>query len=266
MLRNAVAATVLGAVVAIGARPARAASEPNPIRPADQPAPGPSAAPAVPDPVPTAEQAAEIAKLIGQLSEAKFEAREAAYKKLLDIGRPALSALRKVETSKDAEVASSAKRLVTEIEKTIRARVRVKVLRPTEPGEREVILESEEATVTVRETRKEFTVAVQKPGGATELTTAPTSDEFRKKHPELWKRWAEPALDASDPDKLAVEAMVRQLMPQIVATFTKENGREPTAAEKADAEKLLREETRKALEANRAKAKDKDKEGTPPKP
>jgi len=344
MIRCAVAAAVLGAAVAVGASPALGASEPNPIRPADQP----DQAPAVPDPVPTVEQAAEIAKLIAQLGDGRFEVRDAAFGKLLDIGRPALAALRQAERSgdpevataaagllgligkgvksgehlktladagsepapepelaaeikrriaelgserfeardaagkrlleigrpalaalreaaksRDPEVASRAGKLATELANSIRARVRIKVLRPTEPGEQEVILETAGLTVTVRESRKEFTTAIQQ-GGAMEICSAPTRAEFQARFPGLWKRWAEPALDAADPNKLAVEAMVRQLLPQIIAAFVKENGREPTVEEKAEAEKLLREETRKALEANRTKAG--GKEGTPPKP
>ncbi|HOX05350.1 MAG TPA: hypothetical protein PK280_03030 [Planctomycetota bacterium] len=145
-------------------------------------------------------------------------------------------------------------------------RVRVKVLRPTEPGEREVILETAELTVTVRETTREFTVAVQKTGGAAELSSAPNRAEFQKKHPELWKRWAEPALDATDPDKLAIEAIVRQTLPQILAIFAKERGREATPEERAEAEKVLREEARKAIEARRAKDKEAAKDAEKPKP
>ena len=243
---------VLGVVLAATAVAGEPVQEANPIQPADRAAP---AAPAVPDPVPSAEQAAEIAGLVGQLGDGKFEVRDAAYKRLLAIGRPALSALRGATASRDAEVSASAVRLVSDIEKNIRVHVRVKVLRPTEPGEREVILESEEATVTVRETRREFTVAVQKNGGAAELSSAPSRAEFQTKFPELWKRWAEPALDATDPDKLAVEAMVRQLLPQIIAAYAKEQGRQPTAEEQAEAVKLLREQARQALEAKKAKEK-----------
>jgi len=230
--------------------PAGKAAEANPIRPAEG-SPGEARSA---DPTPTPEQAAEIVKLIAELGSAKHDVREAARKRLLEAGRPALAALREASRSKDLEVATSSARLVEDIEKNARARVRIKVLRPDGSGEREIILETSESTVTVRENKKEFAVAVERPGGAAEVSSAPNRKEFRRKFPEAWKRWAEPALDASDPDRLAVEAMVRQLLPQIIATFTKQYGREPTLEEKAEAEKLLREETRKSLEANRPKA------------
>jgi hypothetical protein len=327
MIRRALASAVLGALCLSAAPAARGAADQNPIRPAEPPGTASSA----PDPVPTPEQAAEVARLILQLGDAKFETRDAAFKRLLDIGRPALAGLRRAERSgdpevataaagllgliakgvqsgehlkalaeaggdpapapelaleikrriaelgserfeareaagkrlqeigrpalaalreaakaRDAEVASRAGKLAEDIANNIRASVRIKVLRPTDAGEREVILESEALSVTVRESRQEFTTAV--------ICSAPTRAEFQAKFPGLWKRWAEPALDASDPDKLAVEAMVRQLLPQIIAAFSKQYGREPTLEEKAEAEKLLREETRKALDANRAKA------------
>jgi len=240
--------------------PAGKAPEPNPIRPAES-APG-GEQPA--DPVPTPEQAAEIAKLIPELGGAKYEGREAARKRLLEVGAPALAALRQASRSKDLEVATSSARLVEDIGKHARAHVRIKVLRPSESGEREIILETSESTVTVRETKKEFTVAVQRAQGAAEILLAPTREEFQKKFPEAWKRWAEPALDASDPDKLAVEAMARQLMPEIIAAYVKQNGIQPSAEEKAEAEKFLREELRKALEAHRAEKAPKDPAAKPP--
>jgi hypothetical protein len=220
--------------------------------------------PAVADPEPTPEQAARIAQLLRELGDAKWEVRDRAYQALLDIGRPALGALRAAVNAKDPEVSGSAVRLVEDIQKNIRARVRIKTLRPTTPGEREVILEVGDLTVTVRESPKEFSVAVKKGGAAAEVSTAPNAEEFKKKHPELWKKWAEPALDASDPDKLMAETLVRELLPKVLEKFAKQSGRQPTADETAEAEKLLREEVRKTLAEKRKQEGEKKQE--PPKP
>ena len=242
-------ALLFAAVAAAGEPPATTPPDPKP--------------PAAADPEPTPEQAPEIARLIRELGDAKWEVRDKAYQGLLDIGRPALGALRAAVNSQDPEVSGNAVRLVEDIQKNIRARVRIKTLRPTTPGEKEIILETGNLTVSVREKPGEFSVAVQKGKAAAEVSTAPNAEEFKKKHPELWKRWAEPALDASDPDKLMAETLVRQLLPEVLAKFAKQSGRQPTAEEAAEAERLLREEVRKALAEKRKQEGEKKEE--PPK-
>lgn len=243
-------ALLFAAVAAAGEPPATTPPEAKP--------------PAAADPEPTPEQAARIAQLLRELGDAKWEVRDRAYQALLDIGRPALGALRAAVNSQDPEVSGSAVRLVEDIQRNIRARVRIKTLRPTTPGEKEIILETGNLIVTVREKPGEFSVAVQKGKAAAEVSTAPNAEEFKKKHPELWKRWAEPALDASDPDKLMAETLVRQLLPEVLAKFAKQSGRQPTAEEAAEAERLLREEVRKALAEKRKQ--EAEKKAEPPKP
>jgi hypothetical protein len=68
-----------------------------------------------PAPAPDAAQAAEIDKYIKQLGDAEFAKREEAYKKLHDIGRPALEKLKEALKSEDAEIRGSAQRLIDEI-------------------------------------------------------------------------------------------------------------------------------------------------------
>jgi len=210
--------------------------------------------PALPDPVPNAEQAGEIARLTGELGSEKFEVRDAAFKRLRDIGRPALSALRGAAAGKDLEVATSAALLIHDIENNIRANLRIKVRQPDASGEREVIIEAPDSTVTVLESAREFTVVIRRGKGAAEVSSTPNRGEFQKKFPDLWKSQAEPALAAAaDPDKLIIDQMARQLLPQLLAKFAKESGRAPTAEEITAAEKTLRAELQKSLEANRAK-------------
>lgn len=214
---------------------------------------GKAGPPVLPDPVPDAEEAREIARLTGELSSEKFEVRDAAFKRLREVGRPALAALRGAAAGKDLEAATSAALLIHDIENTIRANLRIKVRQPDASGEREVIVEAPDATVTVLESAREFTLVMRRGKGAAEVASAPSRAEFRKKFPELWSRQAEPALAAAaDPDRLVVEQMARQLLPQIVAKFAKESGRVPTAEEIAAGEKIMRAELQKSLEAKRA--------------
>src|SRR5437660_395322 len=58
----------------------------------------------------------EIARLVKQLGSVKFKDREAATKRLREIGEPALDALDKAVTSSDVEVRCRAEQIVTVIE------------------------------------------------------------------------------------------------------------------------------------------------------
>jgi HEAT repeat protein len=58
----------------------------------------------------------QIAGLIIQLGDAKFEVREKAQKALIEIGKPALPRLREVAKGPDVEVAYRAGRIIREIE------------------------------------------------------------------------------------------------------------------------------------------------------
>jgi HEAT repeat protein len=60
----------------------------------------------------------EIARLIKQLGSADFRMRDAAAKRLQEIGEPALSALHKATTSDDGEVRRRAEEIATAIEGT----------------------------------------------------------------------------------------------------------------------------------------------------
>jgi WD40 repeat protein len=73
------------------------------------------------DPPRPAEQplAAEIARLIAQLGDDQFDKREEASKRLVEIGEPALPALRQALDSKDAEVRTRAERLLAAIARRI---------------------------------------------------------------------------------------------------------------------------------------------------
>jgi hypothetical protein len=259
LLLTALSATAAAGGEAPAKQPAEPARAGSPAPPSPTPPAAPAASTAPADPAPTAEQAAEIAVLIRDLGSEKYPVRQSARKALLDIGRPALSALRTAAKDRDAEIAANAAGLIVEIETSLRAKIRIKVRRPDASGEKEIIVEGPDATVTVRENQKEFTVAIERGGGKAEVISAPTREEFAKKFPDVWKQHAEPALDAADPDKLAVETMVRQLLPKVLERFAKEQGRPVTAAERAEAEKTLREEVRKAFVENRVK-KQKEKE------
>jgi hypothetical protein len=61
--------------------------------------------------------AEEIARLVRELGDDAFDVREAATKRLTEIGRPALAALREAAKSGEAEVSSRAARIVAAIEK-----------------------------------------------------------------------------------------------------------------------------------------------------
>jgi hypothetical protein len=58
---------------------------------------------------------AEIDRLVGQLAHEFWDTREAAQKRLLEIGKPAAPALRKAATSEDLEVATRAKAILREV-------------------------------------------------------------------------------------------------------------------------------------------------------
>src|ERR1700731_2716790 len=62
---------------------------------------------------------AEIARLVKQLGHDEFEKREAATTRLKEIGEPALDALHKAVTSKDAEVRRRAEDIVAVLEKKL---------------------------------------------------------------------------------------------------------------------------------------------------
>ena len=66
--------------------------------------------------VAAAHDDAEIARLVKQLGDDDFDQREAATTRLKEIGEPALEALRKAVTSKDAEVHRRAEDIVTVLE------------------------------------------------------------------------------------------------------------------------------------------------------
>src|SRR5213592_2737473 len=61
----------------------------------------------------------EIARLVKQLGSDKFKEREAATKRLKEIGEPALEALLKAATSDDAEVRCRAEQIVDRIERSL---------------------------------------------------------------------------------------------------------------------------------------------------
>jgi RNA polymerase sigma factor (sigma-70 family) len=82
-----------------------------------------SVAPEAPEPKPPDEKA--IRALIRQLGDDEFEKREAAQRRLVEIGEPALPQLREAaRDSRDAEISQRAARLVRLIEKTIFGEVR----------------------------------------------------------------------------------------------------------------------------------------------
>jgi WD40 repeat protein len=78
-------------------------------------------APAAPNDTSPTEQslAAEIARLIQQLGDDQFDKREEASKRLLEIGEPAMPALRRALESKDAEIRQRAERLMPAIARRI---------------------------------------------------------------------------------------------------------------------------------------------------
>lgn len=61
--------------------------------------------------------AEEIARLVRELGDEAFDVREAATKRLTEIGRPALPALKEAAAGSDAETSSRAARIVAAIEK-----------------------------------------------------------------------------------------------------------------------------------------------------
>jgi HEAT repeat protein len=61
------------------------------------------------------EQTAKIDELIKKLSSEDYKTREEATKSLIEIGRPALSAVEKLKTSEDAEVKTRAEQIAAEI-------------------------------------------------------------------------------------------------------------------------------------------------------
>lgn len=88
--------------------------------PAAEPSTGKAPAKAEPKPEtkpdPKAEAiAAEVAKLVKQLGDENWDLREAAQKRLAEIGKPAVAALREALGSKDMEVTIRAKTLLAEI-------------------------------------------------------------------------------------------------------------------------------------------------------
>jgi WD40 repeat protein len=78
-----------------------------------------------------ADEVKEIERLIEQLASDDFQAREAAAKKLTDMGEPALAALDKAKTSDDPEVRARAAQIVSAIAAAINDKVCVEQLRLT---------------------------------------------------------------------------------------------------------------------------------------
>jgi len=206
------------------------------------------AAPQVPDPEVTPELRARIEALIRGLGAEKFDDRQAAREGLLAVGRPALAALRAATASRDPEVADAARKLVAEIEGG-KARTTVKVARSgsRQAGNLEIAVTSSVDKVTVRDFKGAFSVAVEPVGGKAALYSEPTREEFVRKHPELWSKYAEPALDETDSERAVKEAMVRELIPQARGQFLKAHEREPKPEELAALEKLIREKLEQAF-------------------
>jgi hypothetical protein len=109
-----------------------------------------------------------------------------------------------------------------------------------EKGNFEKSLVSSTDTVTVRIQKDAFVVALQSASG-NQLYSEPTRAEFQKKHPEIWKTYAEPLLDEKNPNRAIKEAMVREVMPQVKSKFKKAMGRDPNAEELAALEKAVRQ-------------------------
>lgn len=207
------------------------------------------AAPQPPDPEATPELRARIDALIRDLASERFEVRTEAKKGLVIIGRPALGALRAASSHKDQEVADAARKLIAEIEGgKARTTVKVKSSGSRQAGTYEISVISSVDTVTVRDFKDAFGVEIKSAEGKVTLLSEPTRAEFARKHPEVWTRYAEPILDEANPDRAVKEAMVREVMPQVVRQFVKVRGTEPKPEELAELEKMVREKLDKAFE------------------
>jgi hypothetical protein len=212
-----------------------------PAAPAGEAAGGASGTAEIPDPEPNPELAARIAELVKELSAEKYEQRAAAADELKRIGRPALAALRAAQDSGDAEVAETARRLIAEIEGgKVRTTVKLTVKGTPGAGDHEVIVTSSVDTVTVRDLKEAFAVEIKPARGELQLYSEPDRASFRKKHPEIWSRYAEPALDTEHPERAVMEAMIRETMAQVRRQFHEKTGREATAKELAALERQAR--------------------------
>lgn len=194
------------------------------------------------DPEPTPEMKVRIAKLIKELASEKPEVRDAARKGLVAIGRQALPALRAAAKSADAEVASTAKQLISRIEGAkARSTVKITSKGSREKGNLEITVFSSVDIVTVRDFKEAFALQLKPADGKLALYAEPSKEKFKKKYPKLWAMYAEPILDTDNPDRAVKEAMVRELMPQFRRKYLEVRKREPTPEELAAMEKQVRD-------------------------
>jgi hypothetical protein len=163
------------------------------------------AAPPAPAPAKPAEPG-EIERLIKELGDDSFEVREAAGRRLAEIGAPALPALRKAADAADPEVRNRARRLVETLEPPV-ARPRPDAAPPANPfgprvgggvqlrmqilgdnGAKELRVTENDRSVRIREDADGIKVEVTEPDAAGKPATkeykAKDAAELKKNHPE----------------------------------------------------------------------------------
>lgn len=198
------------------------------------------------DPEPTPEQRREIAKHIRDLASEVYATRKAASGALLRIGRPALAQLRAAARSDDFEKSEAARALIARIEgKRGRSTVKITTSGSREKGNYEISLISSMETVTVRDFKAAFAVSVKPAAGKLRLYSEPSREDFRKKHPGVWKEYAADLIEEQRHDEAIKGAMVRELMPQVLRQFRKVRKRAPRAKELAAMKKMIREKLEK---------------------
>ncbi len=194
------------------------------------------------DPEPAPELRKRIAGLIKDLSSEVYTTRKAASDALLEVGRSALAQLRAAAKSDDFETAEAANKLIAGIEGDRgRSTIKITTKGSREKGNFEISLISSMETVTVRDFEATFAVAVKPADGTLRLYSEPDKEEFRKKHPEVWKEYAEALLDEKLHEDAIKLAMVRELMPQVLRQWDKVRKRAPNPEEIKAMKKMVRE-------------------------
>jgi hypothetical protein len=188
--------------------------------------------PAKRHPAPTPAQAKSIAGFIKDLAAERPGTRERGKRGLLEIGKPALGALRRAKKSPDVEVATTAADLIKLIEK--RSQVIISRVGGGKLGTRQVTVTTMIETFIVDGSADGVSVQIIPAKGEEKVYKAADWAEFKTKHPKIWKGYADIALDEKKQGQLMVEISLKALRPTLVKKLTAAYGRAPTEKELAE--------------------------------
>ncbi len=161
------------------------------------------AAPSEPEAVPAKAPDEGLTRLIADLGASNWKVREKAAAEIRKIGKPALPVLKKAMKSSDLQVASSAEKLVGEIDPssiavpdmptTGRAVRGMRMWAAGGNGAAQIAMKStisgDDGTITTSQSAEEVTIELVPKKGKGGSYSAKNWDEFKKKYPEVYKKY-----------------------------------------------------------------------------